>query len=203
MNKIIIESCVSNYNDSIRAIENGATRLEYCASLDQDGLTPSLIEIENLINEIDIPIRVMIRPSNTFYVNDQEIKIMIKSIYEFSQLPIQGIVFGMLNKHNRVDLNQVEKLISYSNNIPITFHKAIDYSSNILQDVAILNQFSQIDFILSSGGRETAWNGRHTLLDMNQVFNGQIIAAGSITNKNLQKHQNFLNLTAYHGKMIV
>ena len=72
MNKIVIESCVDNLEDSIKSIVKGANRIEYCTSLSQDGLTPSINEVLTLLQKTDIPVRVMIRPSNTFYINNNE-----------------------------------------------------------------------------------------------------------------------------------
>ena len=57
----IKEACVDSLISAQNARNNGANRLELCARLDLDGLTPSLKTFNAIKSNIDIPIKVMIR----------------------------------------------------------------------------------------------------------------------------------------------
>ena len=51
----------------------GANRLEICKDLHLDGLTPKIDVVKKIINELSIPIKVMIRPrSGSFVYNEFE-----------------------------------------------------------------------------------------------------------------------------------
>ena len=62
--KYIKEACVESLAQAIKAEEKGADRLELCAYLAFDGLTPAPDLISEVIKAVKIPVRVMIRPRN-------------------------------------------------------------------------------------------------------------------------------------------
>ena len=72
--RLIKESCVETYDEAINAESRGADRIEVCSRLDLDGLTPSKELVKRLVNDLTIPIKVMVRPrSGDFCYNDEEI----------------------------------------------------------------------------------------------------------------------------------
>ena len=46
---MIKEACVENFNEALIAVKKGADRLELCADLANDGLTPSVELIKSLL----------------------------------------------------------------------------------------------------------------------------------------------------------
>jgi len=200
---IIIESCCETIEECLIAERNGATRIEFCASLDQQGLTPSLESLSKVIDLVSIPVRPIIRPSNSFVVDNQELQRMIKSIQYMNGIKIDGIVLGLLDIKGRVDIEKLQQIISFTQELPITFHKAIDHSSDILEDVAILEQFHSIDTILTSGGKSTVSEGLDMILDMQKLSSKTIMAGGSVTKQNLNLIHKKVGLQAYHGRKIV
>ena len=78
---MIKEACTGSYLESIKAYNNGATRVELCENLHEGGTTPSYGTTKQLLEEIDIPVFVMIRPrGGDFVYNQSEIKIMLEDI---------------------------------------------------------------------------------------------------------------------------
>lgn len=148
----MIEICVDNYEDALTACLAGAERLELCARLDQNGLTPDMKTIEKVLS-IDRcpPVRVMIRcrPGNFIY-NDNEVLSMKKHCQKIAQLPIEGIVFGALTTTNEVDIKVCSDVFSYFQNKKNTFHRAFDYVADQLIGI---NQIIDLDIetILTSG----------------------------------------------------
>ena len=85
----LIEACVENVDQAIHAYNNGADRIELCAHLELDGLTPSFSLVETVLSKISIPVRVMIRQrAGSFYYSSREIMEMYNQIEQFKSLPI-------------------------------------------------------------------------------------------------------------------
>src|SRR5688572_28173553 len=115
-----LESCVTSLDSSIIAEHNGAHRLEICDRLDTGGMTPDFNLVSSILDKIKIPVRVMIRETETGFDPDQEIlSKMVSSINKFKELPIDGFVIGIL-KNNSVDKNAMELIVNVCHPLPIT-----------------------------------------------------------------------------------
>jgi len=132
---------------------------------------------------------------------------ILQYIEKISAQNIQGIVFGPTNFHGFPDLEKINKVNSITN-LPITYHKAIDASPDIIKSLTDLHNQGIVSSVLSSGGHKTAKEGVKVLLEMKKLLqkaqsNIKIIAAGRITNNNLSELHDVLDLEYYHGKLIV
>ena len=69
----------------------------------------------------------------------------------------------------------------------------------------LLYNFKEISSILTSGGEKTAFLGKNGINEIIKNFGNrfQIIAAGSITDKNLELLKNEIYTNEFHGKRIV
>ena len=126
------------------AEKNGADRIEICSDLHLDGLTPSRKLVLRIVKSLKIPTKVMIRPrSGDFCYNMQEIKEMLDDISYFKSLDVFGVVFGVLNDDNTVNISLTNKLVDQADTLEVTFHKAIDSCDNILEDETAIKTLSQ------------------------------------------------------------
>ena len=83
----IKEACIENIDQAVHAEKNGADRLELCAHLELDGLTPPISLLESVLNKIDIPVRVMVRlREGDFHYSEQEVAEMIDQIEIFKKI---------------------------------------------------------------------------------------------------------------------
>lgn len=205
---MILEACVGNLNDALSAQQKGAQQIELCDRLDLDGNNPSLEMIKEVTTSLDIPVKVIVNPKPFDYTyNDDElgrIKDYIQSIALFN---VAGIVFGPVDSEGMPDLNAI-KIISTCTDLPVTFHKAIDASPNILMSLQMLVDQGVVKYILTSGGAKTAELGIKMLSEMDDMIKRnnstiQLIGAGKITDKNLHSLHETLSLNYYHGKLIV
>ena len=198
-----LESCVTSFDSSIIAERRGAHRLEICDRLDIGGMTPDLNLVSMILEKVKIPVRVMIRETETGFEADEEIlSKMISSIHKFKTLTIDGFVIGIL-KNNVVDKNAMELLIKACDPYPITFHKAIDVSNDKWNDIIWMNDHPSIDTILTSGNAEKAMDGVEEICKMKSAFKKDIMAGGKITNDQFPELHDKLQLRWYHGKRIV
>ena len=200
------EACVDSIDNAIRVEKNGADQIELCSRLDLDGLTPSKKLILQTIRRVSIPIKVMIRsrPGNFTY-DQNDFNTMLDSIEFCQKNGINEIAFGALNSKRKIDEKIINQIVSKYTGLNITFHKAIDLVDNQINEIQKLLKFNQIKAVLTSGGQKNAVDGQENIKKLSERFKDEIdiIAAGSITNKNIKKIHKTLGLKIYHGKKIV
>ncbi len=204
-NHVILEACVDSVRAAVQASQNGAHQLELCGRLDLDGLTPDIDLIKAVRAQVDIPIKVMLRNrGGNFVYSSDDISIMKDSLAELIQLDIQGIVFGALHEDDTINVELTQEICDLSGGIPITFHKAIDSSVDILSATYSLRS-TGIQYILTSGGKPTAAEGSYLLKKMIKIAgpNIDIISAGKVTSDNIQELHKSIKGRSYHGKLIV
>ena len=206
MQEFCREVCVDNIKDAMRAVDLGANRIEYCSKLNEEGLTPNVEDVKYLLKNINIPIRIMIRPhSKSFNYSETDISIMLRDISTFKKIDIDGIVIGCLNKDDEIDLKKINLFIEKARPLKVIFHKAIDITSDPLKSLKNLIKYSNINGVLTSGGFKKAEDGVKLLKKMLDIcpINFELIIAGKITSENVNKLNQKLSAKFYHGKKIV
>ena len=206
MKKILIECCIESYDEARLAEKKGADQIEVCSDLKNDGLTPDFKLVEKIINNISIPIKIMIRPrKGNFYYSNSEMLIIKDQISFVKSIGVEHIVFGVLDINNTVNINHVKKISDWSSPMKITFHKAIDSSVEYFNDIETLVRTKRIDSLLTSGRSSNAESGSNTIKKVINNFGKdiKIISAGKITHKNLNSVHKKIGGTYYHGKKIL
>ena len=148
----------------------------------------------------------MIRPrAGNFIYHFDEIKKMEQDIDLCKELNVPEVVIGALTNSANIDIKLTEKLASRAHPMAVTFHKALDYTEDILFELNRLSKIDHISSILTSGGQSTAIQGASMITKMINNFGKlfTMIAAGSITNENLVQVHDVIHAKEYHGKKIV
>ena len=206
MQEFCKEVCVDNIKDAMRAVDLGANRIEYCSKLSEEGLTPDIEDVKYLLKNINIPLRIMIRPhSKSFNYSEQDISIMLRDISNFKKIDVDGIVIGCLKEDDEIDLKKINLLTDKARPLKVIFHKAIDMTSDPLKSLKNLIKNSNVDGVLTSGGFKKAEDGVKLLKKMLDIcpINFELIIAGKITSENINKINQKLSAKFYHGKKIV
>ena len=98
---MIIEVCAESYEYAEKAEKAGADRIELCKHLHLDGLTPNYKTAKKTIDNLNIPVFVLIRPRNgDFNYTEKEFELMKADIVKFKKMGCKGIVSGILNNDN-------------------------------------------------------------------------------------------------------
>lgn len=205
-NTLIFEACVETLEDALAAEKRGANRIELCSALDQDGLTPTEELTRQCVQNLSIPVMAMVRPrGGNFVYTEEEIRKMEAEIAFFKQSGVAGVVFGLLTASGEIDARNAARLARLAMPLEVTFHKAIDYSDDILKSFQQLNAIDGITRVLTSGGMDTAWNGRDVLRQMQDLPGRRIkiIAAGRVLPENRERVAEFTGVSELHGKRIV
>jgi copper homeostasis protein len=198
-----LEACITTVDEAVLAASRGADRLELCARLETEGMTSDRALVQQVLDAVDIPLRVMVRETETGYEADEDVlQSMIDSIMQLADLPIDGFVLGLI-KDNRIDREKMHSLIEACGHHHITFHKAIDAVADIKSEIDFLNTCKTVDTILSSGGEVRAADGIAQLLIMKGVFQGHVMAAGKILAADIPALHEQLGLNWYHGRAII
>ncbi len=204
--QIIKEACVDSFSDAVNAEKKGANRIELCGRLDLDGLTPSKKLIKKVFLNLNIPIRVMIRPKYpSFIYSNEDIRIMIEDINYCKELGVDGVVFGCLNKDSNLNMSQINLLSDIAKPLNVIIHKAMDKTDSVLNSLLLLLKNQNINGVLSSGGKTFAIDATETLKKMLDLVpdNFEIINAGGITYKNFNELHSLIQGKYYHGKKII
>lgn len=203
---MILEACVGNLQEAINAEKQGAHQIELCDRLDLDGTSPTLDTVRTVCEILKIPIKVIINPNPFDYIYTRADITKIKDyIRNLNTFPLAGIVFGPIDQKGLPDLDLLQEISEFTH-LPITFHKAIDATHDIPKCTKMLVDQDVVKFILSSGGKQTADEGKEMLKKMKTISANshiQIIGAGRITSSNLSGLHKEVDLKYYHGKKIV
>lgn len=206
MKNLIKEACVGNLKEAINAEKQGADRLELCAELHLGGTTPSEELILQAKQRVHIPLRIMIRPrGGDFVYSEEELQEMKASIEFCKTAGVEAVVFGILDRDNRLNLEKISELATLAQPLKVVVHKAIDVTPNPLEAAKALCELEEIDTILTSGGQATAFEGKEVLKEMIESCGKklEIMPAGKVSDSNLEELHKILGATAYHGKLIV
>jgi copper homeostasis protein len=202
---MIREKCIGSFLEALEAQELGAERVELCDNLTEGGTTPSYGTIKMVVEKLNIPAFVIIRPrGGDFYYTPEEIEIMKEDIKICKELGVKGVVIGALNRDNTINYDAIKDMIDLAKPMSITFHKAIDELENPVTEVKKLANLG-VNRILTSGTKETALEGKNILREMIKEAGEDtiIIVAGKVTKDNLNEISNLIPTKEYHGKKIV
>ncbi|MCC0668146.1 MULTISPECIES: copper homeostasis protein CutC [unclassified Clostridioides] len=177
----------------------GADRIELVSALTEGGLTPSFGLIESVVNSVKIPVNVMIRPhAKSFVYSKEDISIMLKDINIVKEIGANGVVFGMLDKNDNIDEENLDFLLQYCDNLDVTFHRAID-ESNTIESVNILKNYDRITNILTSGGKGNIKDNIKIIKDMMLNSNNiKILLGGGLDFNNIVEIKGVTKANNFH-----
>lgn len=159
----LLEVIVCSVEDALAAERGGANRLEIISRYDVGGLTPSVELVRQIAETVGIPLRVMVRQTEAFVVDDENEKQRLCDLAgEFAEIGIDGIVLGFLKDegpNKSIDHELVARVLACAPNLNATFHRAFEELADPLQAIAELKNHPQLDRILTSGGCD-AWQDK-------------------------------------------
>lgn len=168
-----LEVCIDNLESLHTAQAAGADRIELCSALGLGGLTPSYGFMHQAAHYARIPVYAMIRPrAGDFCFSDAEMDLMELDIAAARSAGLQGVVVGLLDERGRVPGERLRRLVQTAGPLGVTFHRAIDLSSDWRADLEIIIA-AGCERILSSGQAASAEAGLVTLREMQAQLAGR------------------------------
>lgn len=199
----LLEVCCGNPESVDAAVLGGARRIELCADLEADGLTPPTAWIRDAKARYpSLTVHVLIRPrAGDFVYSSEEADRMAFQLEDALEAGTDGIVIGALTPEGDVDVPLMERLTSLvesynlaaelqqsdfchaandshffpgaSRRVSITFHRAFDRCRRPFE---ALEQIIGLgcDRILTSGQEPTAEAGAAMLGELRRRARGRI-----------------------------
>lgn len=189
---MILEICAATIQSAINAETAGAHRIELCSELAVGGITPSFGMIQEVLKQVSIPVFVLIRPrSGNFTYSEDEFEIIKADILQCKKMGSAGIVSGVLNKDQTIDLVRTKELVELSKPLPFTFHRAFDWVPNPTEALENLIEIG-VQRVLTSGQSATAEEGFEILTQLHQQANKRIVIlpGGGIKEANVSLFKN-------------
>lgn len=202
----VLEVCVDNVQSAIKAQEGGATRLELCSNLIIGGTTPSKALFQQVRENTDLEIRVLLRPRfGDFCYDEYEFASMLEEAIMYHELGADAIVTGILKQDGSLNIEQMQKIIKAANETVVTLHRAYDVCKDPFKTMEQAIQLG-LKTILTSGQKNSAWEGRELLLELYKRSNGriEILAGSGISPEIIDKMIPFTGIQSYHmsGKIV-
>jgi copper homeostasis protein len=148
----ILEVIACSVSDAIEAQRGGAGRLEIIRDFQLGGLTPPLELVQNILDAVTLPVRVMLRECDSYeVVGEAEREKLSAAAKRLSDLNLDGLVLGFLRK-GEIDVQLTEWVLSCAPNLTATFHHAFEEAEDPFTAIRVLKRLKQVDRILTRGG---------------------------------------------------
>lgn len=183
---MFIEACIDSYPSALAAQAGGADRVKLCDNLADGGTTPSHGVLAVALEHLTIPVFPIIRPrGGSFIYSADEVEVMERDVLHAAELGAPGIVIGALTKSGQVDEATVELLQAVADDCIITFHRAFDVCRDPHEALETLIRLG-VQRVLTSGQRETAWEGRALIAELVKQAGDRIVimAGGDVDETN-------------------
>lgn len=200
MKNYILECCVDSVESAINAKSGGASRIELCSNLIIGGTTPDIALVGEIRKHTDIRIHALIRPRfGDFCYSKYEMEIMKSQIRALKEAGVEGVVIGVLDEDGNLDIPKMQELLQEADGLSVTLHRAFDMCRDPFQALDEAIQLG-INTILTSGQKQSAWEGRELLSELVEKADGRIdiMAGAGISAAAIEKLAPITNGTSYH-----
>jgi len=182
---VLVEICVDDLDGVLAAEAGGAHRVELCGDLLEGGITPSIGLIDLVLDRVSrIGVQIMVRPrGGDFVYSSTELEVMRSDLRAIAAAAARsrvsvGVVLGVLTPDRRVDVAAMRQLIEAAGGVPVTFHKAIDATDDVIAAYKTLRELG-VERVLTSGGPGTAAEGADVLAHLVSISaDGPAVLAG-------------------------
>lgn len=180
-----LEICVDTVAGLRAAADNGADRIELCATLNEGGMTPSS-GMMLAAASIATPVRAMIRPrAGNFTYDRAELDVMRRDIEQAAAARLQGVVLGCNDETGSLDEPALIALVEHARalGLAVTLHRSFDLVPDPLYALSVAASL-RIDTILTSGQQDTALAGLDLISQLVEVArrqNVEIMAGSGVT----------------------
>ena len=155
----LLEIAVESIEAALAAERGGAHRIELCATLDNGGTTPPVELQREARAALRIPFHTLIRPrEGSFVYSPSELELMKQQVDTAKQAGASGVVLGILNSNRSIDVQTTRELVRRADPLPVTFHRAFDETSDLLQALEDVCR-TGAKRLLTSGGAKDAITG--------------------------------------------
>lgn len=184
---MLVEICATSVQSAVNAGKGGAGRIELCSELTVGGITPSYGLLKEVLKNCPLPVFVLVRPrGGDFVYSDEEFEVMKSDIEICKELGCAGIVSGVLNADDSIDLIRTKELVELAKSLEFTFHRAFDLTNEPMKSLKELIEMG-VGRILTSGQKASAEKGLDLLIQLRESAQNKlsILPGGGINPGNV------------------
>jgi copper homeostasis protein len=201
MTNRILEICCYTAESAVLAEKAGAHRIELCDNYSEGGTTPSFATIKYVVQRLNIPVNVIVRPrGGDFLYSESEFEIIKEDVRQIKALGANGIVIGFLLPDGEIDVERTAEIISMAGNMEVTFHRAFDMCSDPFKALEQLIDIG-VTRILTSGLKKRALEGVELIAKFIEKAEDRIIImpGSGVNEKNISELIQLTNAMEYHS----
>lgn len=184
---VLVEIACDSVEQALAAEAAGAGRIELCARLDLDGLTPPRAWVRQAHATLRVPLVTMIRPrGGDFHYDAEELVRMRVVAGDVLAEGSAGIVVGPLRADGTVHEEATRAFVRLAAGRDVVFHRAFDAAPDPFAALETLIACG-VTRVLTSGGAATALAGAGRIRALVKRAAGriEILACGRIRAANL------------------
>lgn len=196
----VLEVCADSVQSAIEAEKGGAKRLELCGNLIVGGTSPGAALFRQIRKYTDLEIRVLLRPRfGDFCYDVYEFERMKEDAAMYRDLGADGIVMGILKEDGTLDVERMKELIEIVGDTDVALHRAFDVCRNPQETLEQAVELG-IKTILTSGQKNSAWEGRELIKELTEQSAGriEILAGAGISPETIEKLVPYTGTMSYH-----
>ena len=200
---VIFELCAETLQACRIAWAAGAARIELCAHLAADGLTPSPELTRAAVVESNLPVFMLLRPrAGDFVYTTAEFARMRDDLLRGRDLGVRGFALGVLLPAGHVDVERTRELVELAAPLDVTFHRAFDATPDLpaaLEHVIATG----CRRVLTSGGAVdvVAGTGSLAALVLQAAGRIDIAAGGGVRAENARVLAESTGANHFHGSL--
>lgn len=184
MTRVLLEIAVSSAEEAALAVACGADRLELSCALELGGLTPSIGLMREVRAAVQVPVWALVRPRpGGFAYSRGEVATMRADAEALTAAGADGIVTGVLDHQNRVDVRATSRVVAPANG-RAAFHRAFDLVAESFAELLALS-LVPVARVLTSGGPPTALEGASRLAELIRANRLEVLPGGSVRAANV------------------
>jgi copper homeostasis protein len=201
----VFELCAETLEACFAARDGGADRIELCAALEVDGLTPPRSLIDRAVTSCNVPVHILVRPhSGGFHYDAMAFDFMCRDIEYARSVGAAGVAIGALLPGRTVDIERTRALVQLARPLEVTFHRAFDSTPDLeraLEDVIAAGCHR----VLTSGGASNVIAGADMLARLVALASDRIAVAvgGGLRIRNARQVSQLTGARHFHGSLPV
>jgi copper homeostasis protein len=196
----LFEVSVEGVDGLIAAQENGADRVELCASVLEGGITPTIGSVREALRVATVPVFPIVRPrGGDFLYSHAEFESMRLDILAFKDLGVPGVVSGCLLADGQIDSKRTAEMVALAGPMTFAYHRAFDMVRDADEALEALIA-AGVKRVLTSGLHATALDGLKTLMHLGELAGDRItvMPCGSIRPDNIVQICRETGLREFH-----
>lgn len=196
----VLEACVDSVRSAIEAEKGEAQRVELCGNLIIGGTSPGAALFRQVRKYTDLKIRVLLRPRfGDFCYDEYEFGMMKEDVEMYRDLGADGIVTGILKPDGTLDTVRMGELVELAGDTDMALHRAFDVCRNPQETLEQAVELG-IKTILTSGQKNSAWEGRNLIKELVAQSAGriEILAGAGISPETIEELVPYTGTASYH-----